>query len=91
MYPSVNEAAIGSENVVSFACRQVPYGHSDPYEKTFGEILIETQISSYRWLTSKLWYFQNNCVGDTIVNHWASYILNNLQIFVWPQCFNEWK
>ena len=28
----------------------------------------------YTSLSGKLWYLQHNCVGDTIVYHWASSI-----------------
>ena len=33
---------------------------------------------SIRCLSGKLWYLQHNCVGDTIVYHWASE-----RIFMW--------
>ena len=32
--------------------------------------------TSYQCLSAKLWYLQHICVGDTIVYHWNSDIIN---------------
>ena len=51
-------------------------------------------MSSYRCLSGKLWYLQHNCVGDTIVYHWASNMVshghNELTLTVWGTEWSAW-
>ena len=44
--------------------------HLSGYTKTAPKMLVLLSYGSslYRWLSGKLWYFQHNCVGDTIVS-----------------------
>ena len=47
---------------------------------TFNALEIQQSClkPSYCWLYGKLWYLQHNCVGDTIVYHWARELWHKL-------------
>ena len=44
--------------------------HLSGFTKTAPKMLVLLSYGSslYQWLSGKLWYFQHNCVGDTIVS-----------------------